>query len=135
MKSRLGRDHDDPSYAVDLTPMLDVVFILLIFFVVTATFVRETGLDAARPSDEVLRTVDRQASILITIDSMDSIVLEDRIIDRRMVRANVQRLHAENPEQGVVILPLPGSTTATLVAVMDGARQASVFDISLAKAE
>ena len=115
--------------------MLDVVFILLIFFVVTATFIRETGLSVSPPNDDSPRTVDRQAAILITLDPVDSILIDDKVVDRRMVRANIQRLHAMNPEYGVVIMPMDGSRTATLVAVMDAARQAGVFDISLARSD
>lgn len=113
--------------------MLDVVFIMLIFFIVTATFVRETGLDLNPPDDKPVETVSDTASILVTIDGADAIIIDGLVVDARAVRAHIQRRHAMDPDQGVVIKPLRGSSTRRLVAVMDASRQAGVYDIGLAK--
>lgn len=109
---------------IDLTPMLDVVFIMLIFFIVTATFVKEIGLDVSSPDKaQAPKDADKQ-SIVIQITSRDRIRIRGRDIDFRAVRANIERLHAENPEAPVVIQPHPESTTNTMIHVMDAARQA-----------
>ena len=109
---------------IDLTPMLDVVFIMLIFFIVTATFVREVGLDVSSPDKaQAPKDADKQ-SIVVQITSRDRIRIHGRDVDFRAVRANIERLHAENPEAPVVIQPHPESTTNIMVHVMDAARQA-----------
>jgi len=109
---------------IDLTPMLDVVFIMLIFFIVTATFVKEIGLDVNAPDkNQAPKDADKQ-SIVVQITSRDRIRMRGRDIDFRAVRANIERLHAENPEAPVVIQPHPESTTNTMIHVMDSARQA-----------
>lgn len=118
---------------INLTPMLDVVFIMLIFFIVTATFVKETGLEVSQPEDDRPKTVDpEKRSILVKITSRDRILIAQRDVDWRSVRANIERLHAENPEAPVIVQPHPESSTEALVHVMDSARQAGVEGISLA---
>jgi biopolymer transport protein ExbD len=117
---------------INLTPMLDVVFIMLIFFIVTATFIRETGLEVNRPEDNQAQVVEEDGAILVIIDSTDDIWIDNRIVDGRAVRANVERLHAEDPERPVVIQTANASSAETLVTVMDAARQASITNISIA---
>jgi biopolymer transport protein ExbD len=117
---------------INLTPMLDVVFIMLIFFIVTATFIRETGLEVNRPEDNQAQVVEEDGAILVIIDSTDDIWIDNRIVDGRAVRANVERLHAEDPERPVVIQTANSSTAETLVTVMDAARQANITNISIA---
>jgi biopolymer transport protein ExbD len=117
---------------IDLTPMLDVVFIMLIFFIVTASFIRETGIDANRPDQSEATVVQERGAILVIIDDSNEIWIDNRIIDPRAVRANVERLHAEDPERPVVISASPTSNAETLVTVMDAARQANVYNISIA---
>ena len=117
---------------IDITPMLDVVFIMLIFFIVTATFIRETGLEVNRPEDNQAQVVEEDGAILVIIDSTDDIWIDNRIVDGRAVRANVERLHAEDPERPVVIQTANSSTAETLVTVMDAARQANITNISIA---
>jgi len=112
--------------------MLDVVFIMLIFFIVTASFIKEAGLDVNRPDAPVTETKPENANILVAIDANDDIWIDRRLIDPRAVRANIERLHAENPEGSVVIQPDKRSTNKMLVTVMDAARQAGVYSISLA---
>ncbi len=124
---------DDDEEQINVTPMLDVVFIMLIFFIVTATFVKEVGLDVNQPEDDKPKTVDPdKRSIVVRITSRDRIIIAQRDVDWRSVRANIERLHAENPEAPVVIQPHPNSRTESMVHVMDSARQAGVFSVSLA---
>jgi biopolymer transport protein ExbD len=117
---------------INLTPMLDVVFIMLIFFIVTATFIRETGLDVNRPDQDQAQVVQEEGAILVIIDSTDDIWIDRRVIDPKAVRANIERLHAEDPERPVVIQAANASSAQMLVTIMDAARQANVFNISIA---
>jgi biopolymer transport protein ExbD len=126
---------EEDENEINLTPMLDVVFIMLIFFIVTATFIRETGVEGNRPEDQQTQVVEEEGAILVIIDSTDDIWIDNRIVDVRAVRANVERLHAEDPERPVVIQAARASTAELLVAVMDAARQANVYDISIASGE
>ena len=112
--------------------MLDVVFIMLIFFIVTASFIREAGLDVNRPDAPVTQTQPEEQNILVAISATDEIFIDRRLIDPRAVRANIERLHAENPQGSVVIQPHPRSTNKMLTTVMDAARLAGVYNISLA---
>ncbi len=117
---------------IDLTPMLDVVFIMLIFFIVTATFVKEIGLDVNSPDkNQNIKDADKK-SIVVRITNRDRIMIRGRDIDFRAVRANIERLHAENPEAPVVVQPHPESTTEVMIHVMDSARQAGVYNVSIA---
>ncbi len=134
MRRPFGRGREEEGEeAINLTPMLDVVFIMLIFFIVTATFVKEVGLDVNQPDDEKPKTVDPdKKSIVVRITNRDRIIIAQRDVDRRAVRANIERLHAENPEAPVIIQPHPDSTTDLMIHIMDSARQAGVFNVSLA---
>ena len=117
---------------INLTPMLDVVFIMLIFFLVTATFVKEAGLPLNQP--EASKTPEQPASsILIAVSDKNEIWIDRRLIDPHAVRANVERLRAENPQATVVIQADKRSHNDTLVQVMNAAREAGIYDIALAK--
>jgi len=116
---------------IDITPMLDVVFIMLIFFIVTASFVKESGIEVNRPDASTAQAKPR-ANILIAINASDEIWINKRRVDESQVRANIERLHAENPQGTVVIQADEEAKTRKLVAVMDAARQAGVYDVSLA---
>jgi len=127
---------EEEENEINLTPMLDVVFIMLIFFIVTASFLRESGLEVNRPEQDQPQVLqDEEGAILVIIDQTDDIWIDNRIIDPRAVRANIERLHAEDPDRPVVIQTARASRAETLVIVMDASRQASVFDISIASAE
>jgi biopolymer transport protein ExbD len=118
---------------INLTPMLDVVFIMLIFFIVTATFVKEIGLDVNQPDQDKPKTVDPdKKSIVVRITNRDRIIIAQRDVDWRAVRANIERLHAENPKAPVIIQPHPESTTEAMIHIMDSARQAGVYNVSIA---
>ena len=123
---------DDEEPEINITPMLDVVFIMLIFFIVTASFIKEAGIDVNRPDAPMTESKPEEANILVTIDANDDIWIERRIIDPRAVRANIERLHAENPEGSVVIQANKSSSNKALIQVMDSARLAGVYNISIA---
>ena len=123
MRKSRSRDEGDDS-KINLTPMLDVVFIMLIFFIVTATFVKEVGLDVNQPEDDKPKTVDPdKKSIVVRITNRDRIIIAQRDVDIRSVRANIERLHAENPEAPVIIQPHTYATKKTIVHIIDSAQQ------------
>ncbi len=125
---------EEEEATIDMTPMLDVVFIMLIFFIVTASFVKESGIDVNRPDAATAVKKDR-ANILIGISDKNEIWINKRRIDVRAVQANVERLHAENPQSSVVIQADRKSTTEFLIKVMDASRAAGVSDVSIAAQE
>ena len=131
-KTDLSMGHDDEGDEINLTPMLDVVFIMLIFFIVTASFIKEAGIDVNRPDAPVTETKPEDANILVVISATDEIWIDRRVIDPRAVRANIERLHAENPKGSVVIQANKKSTNKILVWVMDSSRSAGVYNISIA---
>ena len=124
-------NRQEEEAAIDLTPMLDVVFIMLIFFIVTASFVKEAGIDVNKPDAPTSEKQDR-ANILIAISAKGEIWIDRRRVDIRAVRANIERLHAENPQGSVVIQADKKSQTEKLIAVMDAARAAGVYNESIA---
>jgi biopolymer transport protein ExbD len=129
MRTRRKKKTDDVG--VDLTPMLDVVFIMLIFFIVTASFVKESGVDVSRPDAATAERKER-GNILVAITDNDQIWIDRRQVDPRAVRAHIERLHAENPQGSVVILADKNSKNGLLVQVMDAAKLAGVANVSLA---
>ena len=131
-KTDLSMGHDDEGDEINLTPMLDVVFIMLIFFIVTASFIKEAGIDVNRPDAPVTESKPEDANILVIINANDEIWIDRRMIDPRAVRANIERLHAENPKGSVVIQANKKSTNKVLVWVMDSSRSAGVYNISIA---
>ena len=130
MRKRLSQISNDEESQIELTPMLDVVFILLIFFIVTTSFVKESGIEVNRPKADTAEKQER-ASIFIAIDSEGRIFLQKRKIDIEAVRANIEKLHAESPEGSVVIQADKKSETGVLVQVMDQIRLAGVKNISV----
>ncbi|MBU2280706.1 MAG: biopolymer transporter ExbD, partial [Gammaproteobacteria bacterium] len=125
---------DEEETAIDLTPMLDVVFIMLIFFIVTASFVKEAGIDVNRPEASTAVKKDR-ANILVAISENNEIWINKRRVDERAIQANIERLYAENPQGSVVIQADRKATTDSLIKVMDASRAAGVFDVSIATQE
>jgi biopolymer transport protein ExbD len=111
--------------------MLDVVFIMLIFFIVTASFVKEAGIDVSRPGAATAVRKER-GNILIAITANDQIWMDRRQVDVRALRANIERMHAENPQGSVVVQADKEAKTGLLVEVMDAARMAGVKEVSLA---
>jgi biopolymer transport protein ExbD len=136
MRHHLDDIHvEDEESEINLTPMLDVVFIMLIFFIVTASFIKEAGLDVNRPDAPMQQSTPEESNILVVIDANDEIWIDRRLIDPRAVRANIERLHAENPEGSVVIQANKSSTNKMLVQVMDASRLAGVYNISIADSQ
>ncbi len=132
MRRKKAREEEEAQ--IDITPMLDVVFIMLIFFIVTASFVKESGIDVNRP-DAATATMKERGNILIAITDSNQIWIDRRQVDPRSVRANIERLHAENPQGAVVIQADKNSKNGLLVQVMDASRQAGVFSVSIAANE
>ena len=125
---------DEEESEINMTPMLDVVFIMLIFFIVTASFVKEAGIEVNRPEASTAVKKER-ANILIAISDKGEIWINKRRVDVRAVQANIERMHAENPQGTVVIQADQKATTDVLIKVMDSARAAGVFDVSIAAQE
>ena len=122
---------EEDEQEINITPMLDVVFIMLIFFIVTASFVKESGIDVNKPEAQTTQAKEK-ANILIAIDAGGGIWIDRRLVDPRAVRANIERLHAENPQGTVVIQADEDARTKVLVQVMDAARMAGVYNVAIA---
>ena len=132
MRRKRVRQEEDAD--IDITPMLDIVFIMLIFFIVTATFVKESGIDVTRPDAETAVKQNRVA-ILIAIRDNNEIWINRRQVALASVRANVEKLHAENPQGGAVIQADREAETGVLIEIMDQVRLAGVGAISIAAEE
>ena len=122
---------EEEGEEINLTPMLDVVFIMLIFFIVTATFIKEAGIQVDRP-DTVTAEFQDDASILIAISSNDEIWIDRKERDPRTVRTVIERLHAENPKGSIVIQADEDSTNEMLVVVLEAAKAAGVKNVAIA---
>ncbi len=126
-----ARRNRRPVQGIDMAPLIDMVFILLIFFLVTTSFVKETGIEVKRPVASTA-VADKKANILIAIDRENRIFMDHREIDVRAVRANVERALAENPSGTVIVVADRNSSTGVAVKVMDGCRMAGAERVSLA---
>ncbi len=129
---RIGVNKAEEAGAeIDLTPMLDVTFIMLIFFIVTASFVKEAGIEVNRPEAS---TADKKenVNILVAVSANNEIWIDKRRVDGRSVRSVIERMHAENPKGAVVVQADKASNTETVTTVIDAARAAGVYDVSLA---
>ena len=133
MRKQRGRAGEEES-EVNLTPMLDVVFIMLIFFIVTASFVKEAGIDVNRPDAFTAEKQD-QGNILVAISANGEIWIDKRQVDPRALRVNIERLKAENPQGSVVVQADKDSKSELLTKVMDAARDAGVEKVSIAANE
>ena len=126
-------DDDAVDSEIDLTPMLDVVFIMLIFFIVTASFVKEAGFDVNRPpqSNQPPKK-DEIKNILVSIAADGQLFINRRPVDAGALTANSKRRHAENQKGAVVIQAEDDSANERLITVMDAARKAGVYNVSIA---
>ena len=115
---------------IDLAPMLDFVMNLLVFFIITAVFVKEAGITVSRPGGGVGEGNKESKSMIVTIYGTGDIEIENRIIDVRAVRANVEKMHAVKPENGVMVVADKSVASGLLVSVLDQIRQGGVSDIS-----
>ena len=127
------RHRVEDEVEINITPMLDVVFILLIFFIVTTSFVKEKGIDVARPqkSDNPPK-VDEKGPIVVKIDAFSNISIKGRIIELNAVRANLEREHAEKPKSPMIIAAHPDAETQALVMILDSANIVGINSISVA---
>ena len=131
MRMNRSQLEDEEEDAVNLTPMIDVVFIMLIFFIVTASFVKESGIDVTRP-DAATSERKEKGNIMVAISAEGQIWIDRRQVDPRALRANIERMHAENPHGAVIIQADQESKNKLLVLVMDAARLAGVKSVSIA---
>jgi biopolymer transport protein ExbD len=115
----------------DLTPMLDVVFIMLIFFIVTATFIKETGIEVNRPDTKTAQ-FKKTVSLLVAVSPDSAIWIDKKKVDIRNVRPLMERLHAENPKGGLVIQADMDSKVEKVLAIMDAARTIGIAQVALA---
>jgi biopolymer transport protein ExbD len=127
--------HGADDTGIDLAPMLDFVLNLLIFFIITAVFAKEIGLTVSRPNSSANKERKEASSIVITIDPTGAIIVDKRTVDIRTVRANIERLHAQRPDDAVVVVAQKGAQTGILVQVIDQVRQGGVQDVSIAATE
>ncbi len=127
--SRLSRGDDESD--INLTPMLDVVFIMLIFFIVTATFIKQAGIDVSRP-DALTSVKKPTVAVLVAIHENGDIWIDKKRVDVTAVRAHIERLHAENPKGGLVVQADKNSTTEKVLAVLSAARAAGMTEVAIA---
>jgi biopolymer transport protein ExbD len=130
LRRNIAQSGDDDEGEINLTPMLDVVFIMLIFFIVTATFIKESGIDVNRPLAPTAAE-QRGASILIAISPNNEVWIDRRKVKPEAVKPAVERLLAENPEGEVVIQADAESQAETLLEVMASVRDAGANNIAL----
>jgi len=131
MRKKQSLGLEEESEEINLTPMLDVVFIMLIFFIVTATFIKEAGIQVDRP-DTFTADMQDDASILIAISASDEVWIDRKERQPQAIRGIIERLHAENPKGSIVIQADEESTNETLVLVMEAAKAAGVSNVSIA---
>ena len=122
---------EEPSAEINLTPMLDVVFIMLIFFIVTATFIKEPGVDVQRPIAVTGQAVINQ-NILVAITENNTIWVDNAELKEHQLRSVIEKMHAENPKGALVIQADEKSTAEKVAMVIDAAKKAGVLTISLA---
>ena len=125
MRRSLAHSTAEDEEGINLTPMLDVVFIMLIFFIVTASFVKQAGIEVVRPEAATAQPK-KSANILVAISANNEIWIDNRKVSPQGVRAQIERLHAENPEGSIMIQADKESYTETLLVVMGAAREAHV---------
>ena len=129
LRKRRGQSGDEDA-DINLTPMLDVVFIMLIFFIVTATFIKQTGIQVLRP-DALTAEQKPTVAMLIAISPNGEIWIDKKRVDPATVRAHIEKLHAENPKGGLVIQADRKSTNEKLMAVLNAARAAGLREVAI----
>jgi len=126
---RRQRDADEAE--INITPMLDIVFIMLIFFIVTTSFVKESAVDMTRPSNEPPKTEKISEVIFVKIEGNGQIFIKERATDIRAVRANIESGLAQKPDASVVVAASREADAGLLVRVVDQARVAGAEKVSL----
>lgn len=128
----MSRRHaSDEDAEIDLAPLLDVVFILLVFFVLAASFVHEAGIGVARVPPVTAPTDTDERAFVLTVAADDQIWLGGQRIDQRLLRSQLQRLHATRPQAALVVRAHEDSSTEVFAAIADQAREAGVFDVAI----
>lgn len=130
----MRRSHAEAEYEpvhINVVPLIDVMFFLVLFFVSTTSFVRESGIDINRPTAQTA-VVPGKDSLLVTITRSGEIWIENQQVDIRLVRAHVERMHAENPAAAVIVIADREAQTGTVVEVMDQARLAGISNVAIA---
>ena len=131
MRDSKSLGFEEESEEINLTPMLDVVFIMLIFFIVTATFIKEAGIQVERPDTFTADQMD-DAAILIAISASDEVWIDRKERQPQEIRGIIERLHAENPKGSIVIQADEESTNEKLVLVLEAAKAAGVTNVAIA---
>jgi len=128
------RHRPEEEAEINITPMLDIVFIMLIFFIVTTSFVREQGLDISRPSDSETKTVqeDENLPIIVRIDQASMVTVNKRRVEPEAIRANLEREFAQSPQSPLIVAAHPDANTNALVKVLDSANVVGIDNISVA---
>lgn len=128
---RKNRGNDEAE--INITPMLDIVFIMLIFFIVTTSFVKEKGLEVSRPSNSPPKEVQKnKGPIVVKVDANGNITMKGRMLERKAVQANLEREKAEKPESPLIIAAHPDAETDALVTILDAAEAVGVGSVSVA---
>ena len=131
MKTRRVSGAEGSHSGIDLAPMLDFVMNLLVFFIITAVFAKEVGIEVSRPGSGASSDTGKESkSMIVTIYGTGDIEIEGRMVDARAVRANVERMHALKPENGVMVVADAKAGTGILVEVVDQVRQGGVTNVS-----
>jgi biopolymer transport protein ExbD len=128
---RKHRGEDEAE--INITPMLDIVFIMLIFFIVTTSFVKEKGLEVSRPSNAPPKEIKKnKGPILVKIDANGNITMKGRMLEQKAVQANLEREKAEKPDSPLIIAAHPDADTNALVTILDAAEAVGVASVSVA---
>ena len=128
---RRHRANDEAE--INITPMLDIVFIMLIFFIVTTSFVKEKGLEVSRPSSTPPKEVKQsKGPIVVKIDANGNITMKGRMLEKKAVEANLEREKAEKPDSPLIIAAHPDAETNALVTILDAAEAVGVASVSVA---
>jgi biopolymer transport protein ExbD len=129
-KRRHQEGGHESSHGIDLAPMLDFVINLLIFFIITAVFVKESGLEVNRPTSFETENNNDEKGITIQILDNGEVWVDSRAVDVRAVRANVERMSAIKPDSGVLIMAQENAPTGTLVQVVDEVHLGGIYNIT-----
>lgn len=116
---------------VNLTPLIDMVFILLIFFMVTASFTKESGIEVDRPSAQTTIRQE-QASLIISVNKEGEVWIDNKHVDIRAIRSHIEQLHAQNPEGTVIIMADKNALTGATIDVLDQVRLSGVSNVAIA---
>lgn len=127
------RSRANDEAEINITPMLDIVFIMLIFFIVTTSFVKEKGLEVSRPSNSPPKEVQKnKGPMVVKVDANGNITMKGRMLERKAVQANLEREKAEKPDSPLIIAAHPDAETDALVTILDAAEAVGVASVSVA---